>query len=121
QIKCLQAKGIKVSIDDFGTGYSSLSAMQDLAVDMVKIDRSFVNKIDSNGDAIISAVMHIASSLNFLVIAEGVETEEQAQELLKLGVHYFQGYLYSKPIEVEDIPSYLSKVSIPLKQISKAK
>lgn len=109
QIKHLQAKGIKVSIDDFGTGYSSLSAMQDLAVDRVKIDRSFVNKIDSNGDAIISAVMHIASSLNFLVIAEGVETEEQAQALLKLGVHFFQGYFYSEPIEVEYIASYLSK------------
>jgi EAL domain-containing protein (putative c-di-GMP-specific phosphodiesterase class I) len=68
-----------------------------------------VNKIDSNGDAIISAVMHIASSLNFLVIAEGVETEEQAQALLKLGVHFFQGYFYSEPIEVEDIASYLSK------------
>ena len=121
QIKCLQAKGIKVSIDDFGTGYSSLSALQDLAVDMVKIDRSFVNKIDSNGDAIISAVMHIASSFDLLVIAEGVETEIQVQKLLKLGVHYFQGYYYSKPIEVEDIPSYLSKASMPLKQISKAK
>lgn len=121
QVKRLQAKGIKVSLDDFGTGYSSLSAMQDLAVDMVKIDRSFVNKINSNGNAIISAVTHIASSLNFLVIAEGVETEEQAQELLKLGVHYFQGYYYSKPIEIEDIPNYLSKASISVNQIGIAK
>lgn len=121
QIKRLQAKGIKVSLDDFGTGYSSLSAMQDLAVDMVKIDRSFVNKINSNGNAIISAVTQIASSLNFLVIAEGVETEEQAHELLKLGVHYFQGYYYSKPIEVEYIPSYLSKAPIPINQIGTAK
>ena len=111
QIKSLQSKGIKVSIDDFGTGYSSLSVMQSLAVDMVKIDRSFVNKINSNGDAIISAVMHIASSLNFLVVAEGVENEEQAQKLLKLGVHYFQGFYYSKPLEVENIPSFLSRTS----------
>lgn len=108
QIKRLQAMGIKVLIDDFGTGYSSLSAMQDLAVNMVKIDRSFVNKINSNGDAIISAVMHIASSLDFLVVAEGVETEVQAQVLLKLGVHYLQGYYYSKPLEVENISSYLA-------------
>lgn len=119
QIKNLQAKGIKVSIDDFGTGYSSLSAMQDLAVDMVKIDRSFVNKMDSTGDAIISAVMHIAASFDFLVIAEGVETEIQAQKLLTLGVHYLQGYYYSKPIEVEDIPRYLNKALIPVKRISK--
>lgn len=108
QIKRLQAMGIKVSIDDFGTGYSSLSVMQDLAVNMVKIDQSFVNKINSNGDAIISAVMHISSSLNFLVVAEGVETEVQAQVLLKLGVHYLQGYYYSKPLEVENIPNYLA-------------
>jgi diguanylate cyclase (GGDEF)-like protein len=109
QIKRLQALGIKVSIDDFGTGYSSLSVMQDLAVNMVKIDRSFVNNIDSNGDAIISAVMNISSSLNFLVVAEGVETETQAQALLKLGVHYLQGYYYSKPIEVENIPTFLTE------------
>ncbi|WP_281253011.1 putative bifunctional diguanylate cyclase/phosphodiesterase [Pseudocolwellia agarivorans] len=113
QIKSLQAMGIKVSIDDFGTGYSSLSAMQDLAVNIVKIDRSFVNKIDSNGKAIISAVMHIASALNFLVVAEGVETKEQAQALLLLGVHYFQGFYYSKPIEIENIPRYLENNLTP--------
>ncbi|WP_426369236.1 putative bifunctional diguanylate cyclase/phosphodiesterase [Pseudocolwellia sp. HL-MZ7] len=107
QIKSLQSMGVQVSIDDFGTGYSSLSAMQDLAVNMVKIDRSFVNKVDSNGKAIISAVMHMSSALNFTVIAEGVETEEQSQALLQLGVHYFQGYYYSRPIEIENIPSYL--------------
>jgi len=111
QIKNLQVMGVKVSIDDFGTGYSSLSVMQDLAVNTVKIDRSFINKINNqgNGDAIISAVMHIASSLNFLVVAEGVENEMQADELIKLGVDYLQGFYYSKPIEVEDIASYLAQ------------
>jgi diguanylate cyclase (GGDEF)-like protein len=121
QIKNLQERGVKVSIDDFGTGYSSLSAMQDLAVDMIKIDRSFVNKIESNGDAIISAVMHIAASFDFLVIAEGVETELQAQKLLSLGVHFFQGYYYSKPMEAGAIASYLNKPSITLKQTSETK
>lgn len=109
QIKCLQRIGVKVSIDDFGTGYSSLSAMQDLAVNIVKIDRSFVKKIDSNGKAIISAVMHISSELNFLVVAEGIETHEQAQALLQLGVHYFQGFYYSQPIEIENIQNYLEE------------
>jgi EAL domain-containing protein (putative c-di-GMP-specific phosphodiesterase class I) len=110
RIKQLQNRKIKVSIDDFGTGYSSLSVIQDLAINMVKIDRSFVNKMNTNGHAIISAVMHIASSLDFLVIAEGVETEAQAKELQKLGVHFLQGYHYAKPIEVEDIDSYLTQV-----------
>lgn len=118
QIKALQARGIKVSIDDFGTGYSSLSAMQDLAVDMIKIDRSFVNNIENTGDAIISAVMHIAASLDFLVIAEGVETERQAQKLLSLGVHFFQGYYYSKPMEADAIASYLD--TPPMLHINKS-
>ncbi|TYK65313.1 EAL domain-containing protein [Colwellia echini] len=109
QVKRLQARGIEVSIDDFGTGYSSLSAMQDLGVNMVKIDRSFVNNLQGNGRAIISAVMDIASSLDFLVVAEGVETEEQAQELALLGVDFLQGYYFSKPLEIEDIPSFLTK------------
>jgi diguanylate cyclase (GGDEF)-like protein len=120
QIKSLQKRGIKVSIDDFGTGYSSLSVMQDLAVDMIKIDRSFVNKIESNGDAIISAVMHIAASFDFLVIAEGVETEIQAQKLLSLGVHFFQGYYYSKPIEADAIASYLGTPPMSLKHINRS-
>jgi len=83
--------------------------MQDLAVNVVKIDRSFVSQMNSNGYAIISAVMHIASLLDFLVVAEGVETEVQAQELSKLGVHFLQGYYYSRPIEIEDIPDYLNQ------------
>jgi EAL domain-containing protein (putative c-di-GMP-specific phosphodiesterase class I) len=109
QVKRLQTQGIKVSIDDFGTGYSSLSVMQDLAVNTVKIDRSFVNNLNGNGRPIISAVMNIASSLNFLVVAEGVETKEQAQELAKLGVHFLQGFYFSKPIEIEDIPDFLTR------------
>ena len=112
RIKQLQTRKIKVSIDDFGTGYSSLSVIQDLAINMVKIDRSFVSKMNTNGHAIISAVMHIASSLDFLVIAEGVETEMQALELQKLGVHFLQGYHYSKPIEIEDIDSYLINLTL---------
>lgn len=109
QIQSLQAMGVKVSIDDFGTGYSSLSALQDLAVNIVKIDQSFVNNINSNGTAIISAVLHISSSLDFVVVAEGVETEEQAQKLINLGVHYLQGYHYSKPIEAISIDLFLDE------------
>jgi len=107
QINLLQDRGIKVSIDDFGTGYSSLSVMQDLGANMVKIDRLFVNNLSGNGHAIISAVMNIATSLDFLVVAEGIETEEQAKELTKLGVHFLQGYYFSKPMEKENITHFL--------------
>lgn len=107
QIKALQSKGVKVSIDDFGTGYSSLSVMQDLAVNVVKIDRSFVENLDTNGSAIINAVINIAESLNYLVVAEGVETAQQAQRLAEMGVHFQQGFYYSTPIEQNQIDDFL--------------
>ncbi len=96
-IKQLQTLGLFISIDDFGTGYSSLSVIQDLGVNIVKVDRSFVNRLDSNGAAIVKAVMLMANELNYKVVAEGVETPEQEAKLKALGVHYLQGYLFSKP------------------------
>tara|TARA_R110002073_G_scaffold173800_3_gene330940 strand:- start:19002 stop:20951 length:1950 start_codon:yes stop_codon:yes gene_type:complete len=107
QVLVLQAMGVKVSIDDFGTGYSSLSAMQDLAVNLVKIDRSFINKIETNGQPIVNAVMHIADGLHFKVVAEGVETQEQMTQLVSLGVDYLQGFHFAKPMEEQDIITYL--------------
>ena len=95
----LQNKGIKISIDDFGTGYSSLSVMQHASFNIVKIDRSFVVNIETNGLAIIDAVLHIAKSLDCLVVAEGIETELQAQNLSSMGVHFQQGYYHAKPME----------------------
>lgn len=99
RIKLLQSRGIKVSIDDFGTEYSSLSVMQDLAVNIVKIDRSFIARLDSSGFAIVKAVLNIAKAFDYLVVAEGVETEQQAQTLQQLGVDFSQGFFFSKPIE----------------------
>ncbi len=109
QVTALQKMGVKVSIDDFGTGYSSLSVMQDLAVNLVKIDQSFIQKIQSNGQAIVSAVMSIANGLDFKVVAEGVETAEQLSELLSLDVNFLQGFHFAKPMEEQDIASYLVK------------
>jgi len=103
QIKILQSTGIKVSIDDFGTEYSSLSVMQDLAVNTVKIDRSFVEKLETSGFAIIKAVVQIANTLGYSVVAEGVETKEQANLLFNLGVDSLQGYYFAKPIEQRDL------------------
>ncbi|MGB1237426.1 MAG: putative bifunctional diguanylate cyclase/phosphodiesterase [Pseudomonadales bacterium] len=109
QIKALQARGIKVSIDDFGTEYSSLSVLQDLAVNIIKIDRSFVAKLDGNGLAIIKAVMHIALALNYKVVAEGVESREQADRLAELGVNYLQGFYFAKPIAGDKIADTISQ------------
>lgn len=108
-IKHLQSLGIKVSIDDFGTGYSSLSAMQDLNVNIVKIDKSFIDKLDLNGMSIVSAVMSISANMGYKVVAEGVETAEQAEKLTKAGVHFLQGYLYERPLELHQVNSFIQK------------
>ena len=106
QIKSLQAMGIKVSIDDFGSEYSSLSVMQDLAFNTVKIDKTFVDKLESSGFAIIKAVVQIAKALDCKVVAEGVENKQQALMLRNLGVDSLQGYYFAKPLETADALAY---------------
>jgi diguanylate cyclase (GGDEF)-like protein len=106
-IKSLQMMGIKVSIDDFGTEYSSLSVIQDLAANTIKIDRSFVSMLDTSGMAIIEAVKQMAVKLDYAVIAEGVETKEQADQLSALGIEMLQGYYFAKPLEQSSVEDYL--------------
>jgi EAL domain-containing protein (putative c-di-GMP-specific phosphodiesterase class I) len=116
RIKILQSRGIKVSIDDFGTEYSSLSVMQDLAVNTVKIDRSFVSRLDSSGLAIVQAVVNIAHAFDYLVVAEGVETKEQAIILQNLGVHFSQGFYFSKPIPEKNVLQFIKNPCVKLTQ-----
>ncbi len=107
QIKSL---GVKVAIDDFGTGYSSLSYLKRFAIDTIKIDRSFVSGIPHNADevAITSATVVMAQNLKRRVIAEGIETEEQAAFLNQLGCEMGQGYYYSRPLPSSEIAAMLS-------------
>ncbi|WP_368074088.1 EAL domain-containing protein [Shewanella sp. MEBiC00475] len=100
-VKGLQALGFMISIDDFGTGYSSLSVIQDLDINFVKIDRSFITNLQINGIDIVKAVMVMSHGLGYQVIAEGVENQQQATTLTTLGIHYLQGYLFDKPLEFE--------------------
>jgi EAL domain-containing protein (putative c-di-GMP-specific phosphodiesterase class I) len=96
----LRALGVKISLDDFGTGYSSLSYLKRFPVDTLKIDQSFVRDIATNPDsaAIIKAIISLGQNLNLTVLAEGIETEEHFQFLLKNGCNEGQGYLMSKPV-----------------------
>lgn len=96
--------GIQVAIDDFGVGYSSLAYLQELDIDILKIDRSFVSKLpgDSTNSALIEAIVVMAHHLGLSVIAEGVETLEQANVLQEIGCDHAQGYLYAKPLSVSD-------------------
>lgn len=108
-INQLKARGIMVAIDDFGTGFSSLSYLERLNVDRLKIDRSFVTQMSqaASSQRIVETILQLGNSLDLEIIAEGVETEEQAATLASLGCHEGQGYLFAKPLEVNDLLSYI--------------
>jgi diguanylate cyclase (GGDEF)-like protein/PAS domain S-box-containing protein len=108
KLKEIQFLGIIVSIDDFGTGYSSLGYLKQLPVNIIKVDRSFVYDIPANKDdmEITAAVIAMAHKLNYKVVAEGVETQEQLQFLHRCHCDYGQGYLFSKPLSRDDLIDY---------------
>jgi EAL domain-containing protein (putative c-di-GMP-specific phosphodiesterase class I) len=99
-LQAIRAMGISIAIDDFGTGFSSLSYLAKLPVDTLKIDRSFVIAMttDAEGLALVSTIISLAHALKLKVVAEGVETEEQARLLRVLNCDEMQGYLFSKPV-----------------------
>lgn len=103
--------GVKIAIDDFGTGYSSLSRLSHLPIHMLKIDKSFVENIgiDKNDEIIIKTTIALAQSLGLQILAEGVETEEQRQFLIKNGCIYAQGYYFSKPLTVEEMAKFIAQ------------
>ena len=99
--------GFLVSIDDFGTGYSSLSMIQDMPIDIIKIDKSFVDRIGQKKKNMIDYIIKIAKELGLMTIAEGVETKEQRDYLLKKDCDVIQGYYYSKPLPLHEFEEYL--------------
>ncbi|WP_413203374.1 EAL domain-containing protein [Rhodospirillum sp. A1_3_36] len=105
QLNALRAMGVRVAIDDFGTGYSALSYLTHFHIDTLKIDRGFVSAIvgDMRGQALIGAITGMAHGLDCTVVAEGVETPEQAGLLRDLGVDALQGYLLGRPMSLEDL------------------
>jgi EAL domain-containing protein (putative c-di-GMP-specific phosphodiesterase class I) len=105
----LHEMGIRLSLDDFGTGYSSLSHLVQFPIDTLKIDQSFVRElgVSRQADAITTAVVKMGHNLGLEVVAEGVETADQERFLLSLGCDTFQGYLYSRPIEADDLAELL--------------
>lgn len=107
----LKDRNITISLDDFGTGYSSLSYLGHYPIDVLKIDRSFVMKIGlhTHQEAIVRAILAMGHSLNMLVVAEGVETAQQAEFLTEEGCDLLQGYLMSKPLCVEDATEFLKR------------
>lgn len=111
-LKQLHDMGLKLSIDDFGTGYSSLSYLYRFPVDILKIDRSFINHIDSDGEQVelVRTIAVLAWNLGLDTIAEGIENTMQLSQLRALQCTYGQGYLFSKPLEVDAVEAVLNKL-----------
>lgn len=111
-LTALKQRGIYISIDDFGTGYSSLSYLKRFPIDAVKIDRSFTQDLEHDGDdaaAIVTATIRLAHAMNLAVVAEGVENTQQRDFLLKYGCDVLQGYYYSKPVAADEFAKLLAR------------
>jgi len=110
----LRARGYGLSLDDFGTGYSSLSHLKRLPMDELKIDRAFVVDVASGGrdGALAAAIITLGSELGLQVVAEGVETVEQSEFLLRKGCPLQQGYLFSRPVAEEAFERMLATGSM---------
>ncbi|MFZ6779232.1 EAL domain-containing protein [Undibacterium sp. Ji83W] len=110
KMHAIKKLGVGFSMDDFGTGYSSLSYLQRLPLTQLKIDRSFVHNLpdDVNNANIVRTIISLGASLDLNVIAEGVETEQQREFLLQAGCQAYQGYLFCKPIPIDEFDRFIS-------------
>ncbi len=109
-LNALKKLGVMLAIDDFGTGFSSLAYLRELPLDVLKVDKSFVDGLGMSKDdeAIVGAVINLAHTLSLRVIAEGVETEDQLEVLRDLGCDYAQGFLFSRPVPEADLAQALA-------------
>ena len=115
----LSSMGISIAIDDFGVGYTSLAHLKHLPVNLIKIDQSFVGRIntDKKDAAIVTAIIAMAQSLGMRVIAEGVETPDQLSFLSKQGCYAIQGYVCSPPVPADQMPRYLDRTNLLEQQV----
>jgi EAL domain-containing protein (putative c-di-GMP-specific phosphodiesterase class I) len=106
----LRAAGIEIALDDFGTGFASLTHLQDFPVDVIKIDQSFIRRLvtDADSRAITHAVLNLGRGLGKTVVAEGVETAEQALLLKAAGCDQVQGFYFARPMPAENLPKFVA-------------
>jgi EAL domain-containing protein (putative c-di-GMP-specific phosphodiesterase class I) len=105
----LRRNGVRIALDDFGTGYASLSQLRDMAVDFLKIDRSFARGLggDEKAAAIIAAIVALAKAIDIPCVAEGIETQAQLDVIRTLGCTAIQGYLVAKPMPAEAVGEFI--------------
>jgi len=113
-LHALRAQGVRIAIDDFGTGYSSLTQIQDYPFDVLKIDKSFVDRLggDRRQDGVVRTILRLARELGVTTVAEGIEEVVQHDELVALGCTHGQGYLYSRPVTAAEFEELLERGSL---------
>ena len=118
----LRRWGISIAIDDFGTGYSSLQYLEDLPLDVLKIDKAFVDKLagGSSDKSLVKTIILMAKSFGLDTVAEGVETAEQLRHIEALGCDFVQGYYYSKPLSASELPAKMNEINSKAAQIKAA-
>ncbi len=111
RLQLLREAGIRIALDDFGTGYSSLSRLAELPIDILKIDKSFIDKIhiNSTSSAVVQSIIALARAFNLVIVAEGVETIGQVNVLKEFGCDKLQGFYYSAPIPAKDFERFYVK------------
>ena len=111
QLAALRAGGCAISLDDFGTGYSSMTYLQRFAIDVIKIDQSFVRNLATRSTdlALCRAIIVMAHELGLVVVAEGVENEEQRDVLVSIGCDYGQGYWFAKPLSARAFELFMAE------------
>jgi EAL domain-containing protein (putative c-di-GMP-specific phosphodiesterase class I) len=112
RLRAIKSLGVRLALDDFGTGYSSLSYLRSFPVDVVKIDKIFVDEIehDPGAAALVQAILSLGLGLTFEVVAEGIETSEQLESLVDLGCRYGQGYLLARPLSQPQLVEFLDHI-----------
>lgn len=105
----LRGTGVQIAIDDFGTGYSSLKSLRDMPVNILKIDKSFIDPVVSSPESarLVQMILHLAQDLGLRTVAEGVEDRLQLETLQKMGCHLIQGYYFSRPLPVNELQALL--------------
>ena len=125
QLQTLRDAGVRVAIDDFGTGYSSLSRLSQLPIDVLKIDRSFTSRLgmDETSGTVVSTMIQLAKAFGMTTCAEGVETKQQLEILKTLGCHQAQGYLFSRPVPIDEVERFVrassGRNSLPLSSVAR--